>query len=221
MKKITIAAIASLTAFVAWTVLVLSVDVAAIGPRGSVVGLSSVNGFFHILTGVHMELYVLTDWLSLVPLFLALGFAMLGLFQWIKRKSIGKVDHSILALGIFYLLLFAFYFAFEQVVINYRPILTNGYLEPSYPSSTTLLVLCVMPTAIVQFNRLIQNTTVRRCVVTVTAVFTAFMVLGRLLAGVHWLSDIIGGVLLSVGLDASYLAVCARMRDGKSDNPFV
>ncbi len=216
MKKIFSVAVLFLTAFVVWTLLVLSVDVAAIGPRGSVVGLSSVNNFFHTLTGVHMELYIITDWLSLIPIAVVLGFAILGLFQWIKRKNILKVDANILALGVFYILLFSCYFIFEQVVINYRPTLINGYLEVSYPSSTTLLVLCVLPTAMAQFKWRIQNTKLRRCVVTLTVIFTVFIVVGRLLSGVHWLSDIIGGTLLSVGLDSSYIAAC-KLLNGSRD----
>ena len=216
LKKIFSVASVSFTAFVVWTLLVLLVDVAAIGPRGSVVGISSVNNFFHTLTGVHMELYVITDWLSLIPIAVVFGFAILGLFQWIKRKNMLKVDADILALGVFYILLFACYFLFELVVINYRPTLINGYLEASYPSSTTLLVLCVMPTAMAQFKWRIQNAILRRCTVTLTTIFTVLMVVGRLLSGVHWLSDIIGGVLLSMGLDALYIAACKLLNGSRN-----
>jgi undecaprenyl-diphosphatase len=93
---------------------------------------------------------------------------------------------------------------FEFVVVNRRPVLIDGYLEASYPSSTTMLVACVMPTALMQLHARIQNKTLRRVIDVVIILFTAFMVLGRLISGVHWLSDIIGGLLLSAGLVASY-----------------
>lgn len=208
LKKTMYLSIGLIMTFVVWTILVLLVDVAAIGPLGSMVGFSFVNGYFNALTGVHMELYVLTDWLGLVPITVMFGFAMLGLFQWVNRKNIFKVDYNILLLGVFYLVLLGCYFLFEEVVINYRPTLINGYLEVSYPSSTTLLTLCVMPTAAMQLKWRIQNAMFRRCVVTVIVLFTVFMILGRLLSGVHWLSDIIGGGLLGAGLDALYIAVC-------------
>ena len=74
-----------LIAFVWWTVLVRFVDVRAIGPQESSVGFATLNGYVHNLTGVNMSLYVITDWLGLVPIGVAFGFAVLGLAQWIKR----------------------------------------------------------------------------------------------------------------------------------------
>ena len=196
-----------LAAFVLWTVLVRFVDVQPIGPEGSTVGFAALNGFVHELTGVKWLLYTLTDWLGLVPIAVALGFAALGLVQLIKRKSLRKVDYSILALGVFYIVVMAAYVFFETVVINYRPTLIEGYLEASYPSSTTMLVMCVMPTAAMQLNSRIKNTVLKRCAVIAIAAFTAFTVLGRLISGVHWITDIIGGALFSAGAVLLYSSV--------------
>ena len=193
-----------LAAFVLWTAVVSLVDVQAIGPRGSSVGLAALNGFFHNLTGVHLSLYLLTDWLSLVPLGIVLGFGALGLVQWVKRKSIWKVDRSILVLGGFYLVVLTAFVFLEVYAVNYRPILIEGVLEVSYPSSTTMLVMTVMPTAALQLKSRIQNPALRRSVVIAIIAFTAFMVMGRLVSGVHWVSDIIGGGLLSAGLVMLY-----------------
>ena len=197
-----------LISFVLWTMLILFVDVRAIGPEGSSVGFASLNGFVHNITGVNMSLYVITDWLGLVPIGVAFGFAVLGLVQWIKRKSLLKVDRSILALGGFYIIVMAVYVLFEIVVINYRPTLINGYLEASYPSSTTMLVMCVMPTAMVQFRTRIKNDKFRRCIMLAIAVFIAFMVIGRLVSGVHWITDIIGGALFSAAIVLMYYSIC-------------
>ena len=188
-----------ISAFALWCALVSVVDVGTIGPRGSEVGFSTVNGAVHRLIGVNMTLYHITDWLGLVPIATALGFAVLGLFQWIKRKSLRRVDGSIIALGVFYLAVIAVYILFEYVVINRRPVLIDGFLEASYPSSTTLLVACVMPTAIIQLNSRIKVSWQKRTVISVISVFTAFMIIGRLISGVHWLTDIIGGLLFSIG----------------------
>ncbi len=193
--------------FLLWTVAVQYVDVQAIGPRGSVVGFATFNGFFHNLTGTHMLIYTITDWLGLLPVFVVLGFAILGLVQLIKRKSLLKVDWDILALGGFYIIVFTAYILFEVFAINYRPVLINGYLEASYPSSTTLLVMSVMPTAILQLKRRIQNEKVRKVVKYTIWTFTLLMVLGRLISGVHWFTDIIGGVLLSTSLVMFYDAI--------------
>ena len=200
-----------LVAFVVWTVLVCKIDVRSIGPRGSSVGFAALNGFVHDATGVHFSLYDITDWLGLVPIGVALGFAVLGLVQWIKRRSVLKVDHSILALGVFYVAVMVMYIFFEIVVINYRPVLINGHLEASYPSSTTMLTASVMPTALMQLNARIKGRTLRRIVMLVIVLFTAFMVLGRIVSGVHWISDIIGGLLLSTGLVILYGWVMHRI----------
>ena len=196
-----------LGAFVLWTVLVSYVDVRAIGQNASSVGFATLNGYVHNLTGVNMRLYSITDWLALVPIGVAFGFAVLGLVQWVGRKSLFKVDRSILALGGFYIIVLAMYIFFEIVVINYRPVLIDGYLEASYPSSTTMLVMCVMPTAMMQLHARIKSDVFRRCVLISIAAFTAFMVIGRLASGVHWLTDIIGGALVSAGLVITYASV--------------
>ena len=196
-----------LGAFMLWTVLVSYVDVRAIGQNASSVGFATLNGYVHNLTGVNMFLYTITDWLGLVPIGVAFGFAVLGLVQWVGRKSLFKVDRSILALGGFYIIVLAMYIFFEIVVINYRPVLIDGYLEASYPSSTTMLVMCVMPTAMMQLHARIKSDVFRRCVLISIAAFTAFMVIGRLASGVHWLTDIIGGALVSAGLVITYASV--------------
>ena len=196
-----------LAVFVLWTVLIRFVDVEAIGPRQSSVGFAALNGYIHNLTGVNMSLYIITDWLGLVPIGVAFGFAVLGIVQCIKRKSLLKVDRSILTLGGFYIVVMAVYILFEIVVINYRPTLIDGYLEASYPSSTTILVMCVMPTAMMQLRTRIKNDLFRRCVMLTITVFITFMVIGRLVSGVHWITDIIGGALLSTAIVLMYYSI--------------
>ena len=197
-------ALCLLTMFIIWTLLVCFVDVRAIGPRFSRVGFSTLNEFVHTLTGTNMLLYEITDWLGLVPIATALGFAIFGLVQLIKRKSLFKVDYNILALGVFYIIVIWVYILFELVIINYRPVLINGYLEASYPSSTTMLVISVMTTAIMQFEIRIKNHLLRKIICSAISIFVAFMVIGRLISGVHWISDIIGGALFSLGIVIMY-----------------
>ena len=199
-------------AFGLWTGAVCLMDKRAIGPLGSAVGLAAINQWVHNFTGVHMSLYRITDWLGLVPFVFASGFGVLGLVQWIKRKSIRRVDGSLLVLGGFYFVVILVYTFFEAVVVNYRPILIDGVLEASYPSSTTMLVLCVMPTAAMQCKTRIQSPILNRCILWLTAGFTIFMVIGRLISGVHWFSDIVGGILLSAGLTLLYASLCPCKR---------
>lgn len=193
--------------FLLYTAALMFIDVRPIGPQNSSVGFALINEKLHNWLGVNMMLYNITDWLGLVAIFVAIGFAVLGFVQLVKRQKLLCVDSSILVLGGFYLLVFSAYIFFEFYVVNYRPILINGFLEASYPSSTTMLVMCIMPTAMMQFHRLIRNTAFRKCINILCGIFTAFMVIGRVLSGVHWFTDILGGVILSAALVMLYRAV--------------
>ena len=203
-------ALAMLAAFVLWTWAVCVVDVQPIGPLGSPVGFARLNGSVRDLVGVRMGLYDLTDRLSVIPLGLVGFLGLWGLVQWIRRKSLARVDRSLLMLGGFYLAVLACYGLFEMWTINYRPVLIDGLPEGSYPSSTTMLSLCVMPTAWIQLRDRISSPLLRRSLGWLTAGFTAFLVVGRVLSGVHWLSDIIGGMLLSGGLLGIYRGLAFR-----------
>lgn len=209
-KRIVSVGILLLTAFAVWTFLIQTVDVQQIGPRQSAVGFATVNGWFHRLTNVHWMLYTLTDWLGLVPIVVCLLFACVGLAQLVQRRSLLKVDLDILLLGVYYVLVIFAYLLFEMVPLNYRPVLIEGILEASYPSSTTLLVLSVMPTLHFQAERRLKNSALRRCIKALTVLFSVFMVVGRLLSGVHWLTDIVGAILLSGGLFLLYKASVLR-----------
>lgn len=192
--------------FIVWTMLIRAVDVREIGPMGTAVGFAAVNGWLHRLTGVHMALYTVTDWLGLVPVFVCMVFGAIGLIQLISRRSLWKVDPDILLLGIYYLLVILGYLFFEMIPVNYRPVLIEGRLEASYPSSTTLLTLSVMPTLGFQVRRRLRNIDLRKTVSVLIRAFSMLMVLGRLISGVHWFTDIVGGVLLSMGLYCIYRA---------------
>ena len=209
MNKKFLRATIFLTGFAALTWMLLAIDTAPIGPMGSAVGLSTLNRLFHDFTGVHMELYRISDLLSIIPLGIVMGFGALGLTQWFCRKKIMLVDFDILVLGVFYFVILAIFVYFEIFVVNYRPVLIEGILEASYPSSTTVLVMCVMPTAMMQANWRMKNSVVKNTLVCLMGCFSIFMVLARMISGVHWLTDILGGALLSAGLVILYDAVCS------------
>lgn len=199
-KRELIWGLALLLAFLVWTALVRTVDVLPLGAGGTNIGFAAFNVWFFNRTGVHMALYTLTDWLGLVPIFVCFAFGGIGLCQLINRKSFLKVDRDILWLGAYYIVVIFGYLIFEMIPVNYRPILINGHLEASYPSSTTLLVLCVMLSLLFQAKRRMKNEAAKQAVCLFAGAFSVLMVAGRLVAGVHWFSDIFGGVLLSFGL---------------------
>ena len=192
--------------FAIWTLLIQRVDVQPLGVNGTNIGFATINCWFHRLTGVHMVIYTITDWLGLIPIFICMIFGGIGCIQLLKRKSLLKVDYDIIFLGLYYILVIFSYLIFEMIPINYRPILIEGFMEASYPSSTTLLVLCVMPTLIEQVNHRLENEIVKKVIKVLVICFSAFMVFGRMISGVHWLTDIVGSIMLSVGMFCIYKA---------------
>lgn len=203
-RKKALLGIVSLAAFVLWTILIQHIDVQRAGPHETDIGFATFNMWFHQMTGVHMLVYTITDWLGLVPIFICICFGLLGLVQLVKRRGLLRVDPDILLLGAYYVLVILGYLLFEMRPINYRPILIDGNLEASYPSSTTLLVLSVMPTLKYQADRRIANPMLKNAITVFAIVFSAFMVIGRLISGVHWATDISGSVFLSLGLFLIY-----------------
>ena len=199
-----------ITGFLVWTWMIQNMDVQPVGVNGTEIGFATLNLWFHELTGVHMKLYTITDWLGLIPVFICMIFAGIGLMQLIQRRSLWKVDKDIIILGVYYVIVILGYLIFEMYPVNYRPILIEGRMEASYPSSTTLLVLSVIPTLIEQVNRRMKEGALRKTVKNGAVVFSVFMVMGRMISGVHWFTDIVGAIILSTGMFFIYKASVNR-----------
>lgn len=205
--------------FILFTVMVKTVDVQPVGPDRSKVGLASVNQCVFKFFGVNLLWYEITDWLGVFAIVFALGFAVLGLFQLIKRKSIQKVDCRILLLGVFYVMVIAVYLFFEVVVVNDRPIILSESLEASFPSSHVMFVNCIMATAMLQFHYYLRE---RKAWLWMSDIVSVLIitatVIGRLISGVHWFTDIVAGILLSSVLIALY---CSALLYFESKNRVV
>ena len=184
---------------VVFTILVKVVDVKQVGVNGTSIGFATVNQFVFESIGVNMIWYHITDWLGLMPIFMAMVYSLLGLVQLIKRKSLFKVDKEIIILGLFYVVVISIYIFFEKVIVNYRPILMNGFLEASYPSSHTLMTICLCGSSII-VNKKMFNNKITKLMNMLSLIIIFITVIGRLISGVHWFTDIVGGIFISIAL---------------------
>ena len=206
-KRALTAAFLLLALAVIVTVLVCTVDVRAIGPADTAVGLSNLNAFFRDIIGTHPFFYTLTEALGVLSILIGLSFAVIGLIQWIRRKSLRRIDGEIWGLAAVYALLGILYVLFEKVVVNCRPILEAGQTvpEPSFPSSHTLLTVAVLGTAVIEWRHLLKRyPRVRTTVTIVGIVLIAVAVIGRFLSGVHWFTDILAGFLIGSAIVMAY-----------------
>ena len=197
--------------FILFTIAVMKADVAAIGPKGSLVGLAKINRFMFENLGTHPIWDMITEVLLVTAFLIVLLFGIIGMKQLVERKSLWKVDGGILLLAVFYVFLAAFYELFEVALVNYRPMLEDGELAASFPSSHTMLICSIVGSAMVLLYRMLINKTIRTVVEVIGGMILVLAVVGRLLSGVHWFTDILGGVLLSAALVMFYYAAVDYM----------
>ena len=203
MKKYVLPSIL-LICFVVFTILVRCIDVQPVGPENSLIGFATVNTAVHNFFGEHHLWYQLTQVFGILAIGVAAAFACVGLVQLIQRKSLLKVDRSVLALGFVYVAVIILYVLFEKLAINVRPVITDEGLEPSYPSTHTMLILTILGTARYAVKKLLKNPKIVLILQILCLVIMILTVIGRLICGVHWLTDIIGGLLISGALVGFY-----------------
>ncbi len=195
-----------------YTIVVKKVDVQNIGPNNSSVGLATINNFFMNLLGSNMIIYKITEVLGILAILVALTYALVGIFELVDRKSLKKVDKEIIAVGGLYIVVIMLYIFFEKVIINYRPILIDGELEASFPSSHTMLAICVCVSSMLINKYIYKNKKVIRIENAITLFLLITIVCGRLLSGVHWFTDIVGGIIISVALLYMFSTIIKQIR---------
>lgn len=215
-KKNIIISICLIILSVIYTILVKYVDVAPIGPKASSVGFSTLNKFVFSFLGRSNIWYNITEVLGMISILIALFYALIGLYKLIKNKSILKIDKEIIILGIFYFVVLLVYLFFEKVIINYRPVLVKGVLEASYPSSHTMLSICICLSAIIINNKLYKNMRISKIINTLSIIIMITTTVGRLLSGMHWVSDILGGIIISICLSYIFKTVIYSLNEEES-----
>ena len=185
---------------VIYTVLVKYVDVKAIGPSSTKVGFATMNGWFKDLLGYNKLFYKISKYAGVIPFLFCAYYGLLGVIELIKKKSFKKVNYRYYILACFYVIFVAMYFFFEKVAINYRPVIIDikEGIEASYPSTHTLLAICLCGSSLIVSKFFIKNETLRKLANIAAWGLMVVIVVARLISGVHWLSDILGGILISL-----------------------
>lgn len=204
-----------------YTILVQKIDVKPIGPENSSVGFATVNEAVanqikeNTTLGYSETLYDITKYLGYLSLAMCVVYAFVGLVQLIKRKSLFKVDKEIFMLAAFYIVVIALYILFEIYVVNYRPVIMEEGLEASYPSSHTMLAVCVCGSAIILNKKLFKDFKQIKVVNILCTILLVTTVVGRLLSGVHWFSDIIGSIIISSALLMTFYSLINMEKEEK------
>ena len=196
--------------FMVLTGLLVYVDTQPVGWGKSMIGLASINRPVFDFIGKSLLWYNITEILGKIAIVYMVGFAIYGLVQWVDRHKLKRVDKDLFVLAFIYVLIAVCYVIFEIFIVNFRPVLVNIEPEASYPSSHTMLVVCVMATSIMQFHSKMKKKALRIVMEIVSAIIMVVTVVGRLLSGVHWLTDILGALLLSATLISFYYALVKR-----------
>ena len=197
---------------ITFTFLVKIIDVKQIGVNETSIGFSSLNQLIFNSIGINMIWYHITEWLGIIPIILSITYTLIGFIQLVKRKNILKIDKEIIILGIFYIIIIFIYILFEKYIINYRPILIDNILEASYPSSHTLMTICICGSSII-INKKIFNNKITKIINIVSIIVILLTVIGRLISGVHWFTDIIGGILISISLLMTLYSVIETIKN--------
>lgn len=207
---------AALTAvFLLYMILVKFVDVRPIGPLNTSVGFATVNNFFFKTIGTSELWYTLSKVGGAISILTAALFAGIGAWQLVKRRSLMAVDKNILAMGGIFLLVIILYVLFDKIPINYRPVLEDGALEASFPSTHTMLACTIMGCALLECREVVTRKSTLRYIEWFCYAVMVFTVLSRFLSGVHWFTDIIGGLLISAALVMLYYTLILYFRPRK------
>lgn len=203
--------------FILYTFVVANCDVRQISGAASQVGLAGFNEIFFKMLPFNEVFYKISEVFGYLTFLLIAFFGLVGVLQLVKRKSLLKVDKGILVLGGFYVLVLMAYVLFEKIIINYRPFVIDVEegLEASYPSSHTMLAVCVCLSAFVMLSDYIKKKDILKIARIVCIALMVIVVITRLLSGAHWATDIIGGIMLSTTLFSFFVLALNLVKSSK------
>ena len=198
-----------LAAFIALTICLLFVDVRAAGESGAEVGFATINQKVWQAIGQSAAALTVSEVCGLCMIAAVGAFGITGLVQVIRRKGFLRADKELYVMAGGLVLLAAAYVFFEIFVVNCRPVLDGGELAASYPSSHAMLATAVAGMGMAYLHSRQRKGVLINVLIGLLNGVSVATVACRLLGGVHWLSDIVGGVLLGMVIVYAYRAVCS------------
>lgn len=203
--------------FAVFTIIAKFVDTGLVLTTNTKIGLSSINKPIFDSIKISDAWGTVSTVLFLVAALVALALIVIGVREFIKTKQLSKVNHKILFLIGLYMLTVFFYFLFEILIVNYRPLLDEGLAKASYPSSHTLLVCVVCLSACFVVPDYIKNKPLKITIISLLILISLLTPVTRMLAGMHWFSDIIGSLLLSAALVMCYYSTTCLVKKSNTE----
>ena len=194
---------------IVFTILVAKVDVKTVevkpidgvtqnGVLTTDIGFSSLNQSVADKISFNNTFYKISKYAGYLALVFVAFYGFTGLIELMQKKSLKGVNKALYMLAAFYVCVAIVYVLFEVVVINNRPVDMGEGLEASFPSSHTMLALCVCGSSLIASKYIIKKDNFRKCLNLISWVVMLLVVCTRTLSGVHWITDIFGGILISV-----------------------
>lgn len=154
-----------------------------------------------------------TDIILIASFAVLVVFVIMSLCQWIKRKSLKKVDKSLLWFPLPLALMAITYVIFDKFLIcNTRP---DGSGEASFPSTHVMVVATIFFLVAIILPRYIKS---KAAVILLDFFMLAFIVLvsvGRVLANKHWLSDVLGALGFAIIFAIIYYLIIRSHKNAK------
>lgn len=157
-----------------------------------------------------MQWELITNVILITSIITLAVFVFLGLYQWISRKSIKKVDRQLLWMPVPLILMVITYLLFQYVfVLNTRP---NGSGESSFPSTHVMVVATIFFIAMMILPKYVKSKPIRIILDVLMVVMISLTSVGRVAADMHWVLDVIGAVVFAFIFTEVYYLIIHRKK---------
>lgn len=159
-----------------------------------------------------MQWYKISDIILLASIAAIVVFAILGLCQWVNRKSLKKVDKPLIAMFLPLIAISITYFVFDKFLIwNTRP---NGSGEPSFPSTHVMVVATIFLCIAIILPRYIRSKFAYILLDAMMLILLTLVCVGRVVSNMHWISDVIGGLIFAGIFATIYYLIIRSFKNG-------